>query len=198
MRPEEVAYWDKVAEGRKDNVWKRRAIAERIFKHTWVQERVLEIGAGFATIAAAIKVVHVGNLKYIGTDVSSIFCKKTKEMLQLNMVQADVLSLPTVEGGFTRVLALDSLEHVRPDDREAGYKAIGERLADNALMLINMPLNPSLHDEQFDHPFDFSDITALCNLADLEMTKYEKYGVDVPMGRLYYGWVELRRGDENA
>ena len=193
MRPAECAYWDKESTNNRDNVWKRKVIAHKILEHEWVNHRVLEIGVGMATIAAALKVIHIGNMKYIGTDVSANYCKKAIESFALNVVQADVLSLPKVDGGFTRVIALDSLEHVRPEDREEGYKAIGERMSDDALMLINMPLNVSYHEPEFDHPFDFEDITALCNLADLEMTKYEKYGVDVPDGRLYYGWVELRR-----
>jgi cyclopropane fatty-acyl-phospholipid synthase-like methyltransferase len=193
MRADEVAYWDKVASTR-DNVWKRRAIAHRMFEKEWIGKRVLEIGTGHGTVAAALHVIHLGNFKYVGTDVSPKYCQMNKENFDINVVNTDILDLPRVEGGFTRVIALDSLEHVSLEDREAGYKAIGDRLADEADMIINMPLSPTKHDLKFDHKFDFEDISNLCRLADMRLTKYEEYGVDVPSGRLHYGWVELKRG----
>jgi SAM-dependent methyltransferase len=200
MRPEECHYWDGVYEARNflDNYRKRGAIAHRIFAIDWLSRRILEIGVGLGTIAAAIHTITLENVKYIGTEVSPVMAERCSKMMRLNVANTDILNLPSVEGGFDRVIALDSLEHIRPEDRKQGYKNIGSVMAENATMVINMPLSIGSHDQGFDHPFGLEDIDALCRLADLKLAKYERYSISYPKGDgevlLRYAWVVLKRG----
>lgn len=204
MNPAECDYWDKVAVYRKrkgyitDNVWKRGAIISRLFKLNWYKQRILEIGVGYGTAAAALKVIFLDTFKYVGTDVSKEYCEWGKKFFGLNMVNTDILDLPKIEGGFTRVIALDTLEHVKPEERDQGYKNIGEVMAENAQMVINMPMNPTLHIQKFDHPFGVQDIVRLCELAKMEMMSFETYRVNATAGPLFYGWAVLQRGDGNG
>jgi len=198
MRDSESAYWDSEAkiklEKSRDNVWKRAAIASRIFSIPWHNARVLEIGAGQAAIAAALKFIYLNNLKYVGTDVSKMYCDYCKERLGMNMIHTDILALPKIDGGFTRVIALDSLEHIRPEDREQGYKNIGNVIAEDATMVINMPLNESYHDPQFDYMFGVNDVARLCELAKMEVVSWETYNINAPSGKAFYGWIVLQKG----
>jgi SAM-dependent methyltransferase len=207
MRQELSDYWDKVANKRfegnymSDNIWKRAAIVSRIFSIDWDKKRVLEIGAGYGTIAYCLGVVYLRRLQYIGTEVSPVFCEKANELFNLNIVNTDIMDLPTIDNGFNRVIALDSLEHIRPEEREKGFSNIGRVMADDATMVINMPLNPSSHDKEFDFGFGLSDIDLLCRVAYLKLFTYEDYKVVIHNEKarrdvvLNYGWVVLRRGN---
>jgi SAM-dependent methyltransferase len=179
MRQTEIDYWDKVAKERclsdgaiNDNWLKRQAMMAFFAKYTWMHERVLEIGVGAGVSAAMLKIACGGMWSYIGTDLSPEFAKATWDQWRLKVVQADVLTLP--EGSFTRVLALDSLEHVRPEDRAQGYDNIVSRMADGAIMFINIPPHRSLHDEEFDHGFDLRDLHEL-EARGLSLQKYDTY-----------------------
>lgn len=200
MRQDESEYWDKMADMRiidgqiRDNIWKRAAIVHRLFRLDWCRHRVLEIGVGFGVAAAAMKLVYLNSLEYTGTDVSEKFCDRAKKYFELNVVHTDILNLPEIEEGFTRIIALDSLEHVRPEDREFGYENIGKVSAANSIMVINMPLNESYHDEKYDHPFGIKDIERLCSISGFEMVSFEKYMVSPPSGPAFYGWAILKKG----
>jgi SAM-dependent methyltransferase len=196
VHQEECDYWDNESrvKGTKDNVWKRGAILSRILKLDWTNQRVLEIGTGMGTVAAVLKYVFLDNFKYKGTDVSLVYCERSRELLKLNMTHTDILSLPTIEGGFTRVISLDSLEHIRPEERDQGYKNIGDVLAEDATMVINMPMNDSYHNPEFDHEFTAKDITRLGELARMELVSFDIYKV-YPFGNpAFYGWAVLQRG----
>jgi hypothetical protein len=201
MRPPECAYWDDVYQSRgfMDNLRKRGEIAHRIFAITWLSKKILEIGVGLGTIASSIHVINLENVKYVGTEVSPIMSERCRKMMRLNVVNTDILNLPSIEGGFDRVIALDSLEHIRPEDREQGYRNIGSVMAENATMVINMPLSKGSHDQEFDYPFGLSDIDVICQLADLKLIKYERYGIIFPREDgdvlLRYAWVVLKRGN---
>jgi SAM-dependent methyltransferase len=209
VREDEIQYWDYVANSRSennyisDNLWKRQAIIHRIFSMNWYKKRILEIGVGFGTIAHIINISCLGKLKYIGTDVSPVYCAKAKYIFNVDLINTDILNLPTIEGGFDRVIALDSLEHVRPEDREQGYKNIGDVMSENATMIINIPLNKSEHVDDFDFPFGIIDINILCSLTGMYLESYEDYGVTVPFKSkagvcgekvFRYGWTVLKRG----
>lgn len=178
MREREIAYWEGIAEevtedGKiRDNFAKREVLMRFLSKVTWTGKRVLEIGVGAGVSAGALMVCCGGKWDYIGTDLSPKFAEAARKAFLLNVVQADVLSLPA--GPFDRIMALDSLEHVRPEDRLSGYRAIAERLVDGGLLLINMPCNRSLHDDEFDHGFNLRDIADL-EVAGLTLQKYELY-----------------------
>jgi 2-polyprenyl-3-methyl-5-hydroxy-6-metoxy-1,4-benzoquinol methylase len=202
MRELESLYWDEQAEKRtvkaiSDNIWKRAAIAHRLYAFDWFERRILEIGVGFGSIAATLRLIYLDHINYIGTDVSPIFCKKSREFFNLDVVNTDVTNLPETEGGFNRVIALDTLEHVHPDDRNAGYQCINKVMAEDATMFINMPFTETQHDLDFDHPLMLSDINRLCDLANLEMVTFERYTVYIPNRDEHrpYGWIVLKRGN---
>ena len=178
MREGEPQYWDSVADkvapengGFRDNWSKRRLLGQFLLKCSWSGQNVLEIGVGCAATAALLALSCGRMWKYIGTDVSTKFAELARRF-DLEIVQTDVLNLP--QGEFTRILALDSLEHVHPSDREEGYKAIASRLAAGGLLFINMPLEGSLHEEAFDHGIGVSDIVHLESYG-LRLQRYERY-----------------------
>jgi len=56
MRTTEVDYWNKEAiqktgKNYRDNIFKRQAIARRIYDINWINQNVLEIGIGLGIIA---------------------------------------------------------------------------------------------------------------------------------------------------
>ena len=178
MRQTEIDYWDKVAKDRivadgciNDNWLKRQAMMAFFCKYNWMKQSVLEIGVGAGISAAMLKLGCGGMWKYVGTDLSPLFCETARKW-QIEVVQADVLTLP--EGKFSRILALDSLEHVRPEDRPKGYDNIVDRMDDEAVMFINIPPHRSLHEEEFDHGFDLGDLWEL-EKRGLSLQKYETY-----------------------
>jgi len=180
----EAAYWDTVAEENapqdgslRDNPWKRHRITGRLLKNaSWVNQTVLEIGIG-AGLAATAMQLCIGNCwNYLGTDVSPKFVRHAKTF-GLNAVCADVRQLPGVDGAYTRVIALDSLEHVHPDDRAQGYAEIARVTAQRGLLLINMPLLEEVfsgHDSQFDHRFGLDDLH-LIERSGFLLQSYELY-----------------------
>lgn len=162
----ESDYWDKIAkqcwpENRvADNGYKRQPCLGRLLLACeWIDQDVLEIGHGVGTVAAAINISILGRWRYRGTDVSALFVAKMSEQFGLDCVVAQVTKLPGEDGQFSRVICLDTLEHVHPQDREQGYAEIARVTAPAGLLLINMPLSEdAFHDPQFDHPFGFDDL----------------------------------------
>lgn len=182
-REREAAYWDSVAmEARlhegivADNIYKRQMIVGRLLLSCeWSNEHVLEIGVGQAQAAATLKVVLLGKWHYTGTEMSEIFLTSSRDAYHLNMVRTDVTNLPGRDGEYTRVMCLDSLEHVHPDDREDGYKEIARVTAKGGFLLINMPLaEDQFHDREFDHPFGLDDLHRI-EKNGFRMRSFEKY-----------------------
>jgi SAM-dependent methyltransferase len=193
MRQSEAAYWDGVADavieggGIRDNWLKRQLLGQFLLKCNWTSEKVLEIGVGCGASALMLQMACGNTWKYVGTDLSPKFVSMGKEM-GLNVVQADVLGLP--EGQFTRIIALDSLEHVRPEDRFEGYKNIAARLVKGGLLFINMPYARSLHEDEFDHGIDLSDLVAL-EQAGLFLQKYDYYEIQYQNYRRGYAFAVM-------
>lgn len=197
MRPEESAYWDDVAiavkkvhkGGFNENIWKRCAIASRILAHRPIGRRVLEIGTGQGLGAAVVNLCVLGHMKYTGTDVSNEFCSYVTKQWKLATVQTDVLKLP--DGPFDMIWAFDTLEHVRPEDRQAGYKEMARVLATDGMIMLNVPLNESGHDQQFDWGMEEKEVHDIAKATGAVITKYEPY--DVPEVKRSYLWVEMER-----
>ena len=178
MRQSESEYWDGQAKSRfidgaiSDNWLKRMAMMSFFSKHSWLKHSVLEIGTGVGVSAGMLKIGCGGMWDYTGTDLSVEFCDAAYKAFRLKVVKGDVLSLP--DGKFSRILALDSLEHVRPEDRSAGYDNIAERLEKGGLMFINIPLSESKHDGEFDHGFNLTDLHEL-EKRGLSLENYDTY-----------------------
>jgi hypothetical protein len=193
----EVDYWgamaNKCVDGDKilkDNVWKRPEQLQRLLKYSWIDKRVLEIGVGNGAIAGAIKHVLLGNWNYVGTELGKGFRDYANTVYQLGVIEADVRELP--EGPFDRIIALDSLEHVKPEHREIGYLRMANVAAPGCLLFIHFSKSMSLHDKEFDHPFGLSDIQALEDVG-FSMKTYERYDVPIRNELLDYVFVVMQK-----
>lgn len=183
-REREIAYWDDVAaqvfdaDGLiKANIHKAEQIVARILENvSMISQDVLEVGVGAGLVAGVLNMLTLGNWKYIGTDLSPEFAKRVRETYHINAVHADVTKLPGEDGQYTRIICLDSLEHVHPDDREAGYAELARVAKTGCVLIINMPLWEGFHDKDFDHPFGPDDFARL-KKAGFELVKYEAYSV---------------------
>ena len=194
MREREIEYWNKVAsqvfDGGKirDNWVKRERINKFLSCVQWYQQTVLEIGVGAGISAMTLAVSCGRQWTYTGVEMSPAFIQHARNFCGLHVVQGDVLSLP--DGKFTRIIALDSLEHVRKEDRPEGFKAIVDRMAKDAYLLINMPCHRSSHDEEFDHGFDLRDLAMFEDLG-LHLVGYELYRYVLPTGPRLSAFVTL-------
>lgn len=193
----EVDYWETCASKLvsdkgllADNVYKRPQQLQRLLQYNWIKENVLEIGAGNAMIAGALKVSIQGQWSYLGTELAEGFRRHAAAAFQLVTVEADTREIPG--DGYTRILALDSLEHVRPEHREEGYKRIASVAADEALLFIHLSRSPCSHDKEFDHPFGLSDLTMLESVGFV-LNSYERYKCDHPAGDLDYAFVVMQK-----
>lgn len=197
MRAEESKYWDHIAvevKGRgngniTDNIWKRCEIVSRILAHRPIDLNILEIGAGQGMAAAVLNLVTLGHIKYTGTDVSPAFCEFVRTKWKLPMVNTDVLKLP--DGPFDMIWAFDTLEHVRPEERMAGYAEIGRVMADRGLIFLNVPLNESRHEAEFDWGMHEREVFDIAEATKTIVQKFDPY--DIPEVKRSYLWVELRR-----
>jgi SAM-dependent methyltransferase len=196
MRPAEIAYWEDVAKSSGDgsfiydNWLKRQLLGQFLLKCVWTGQKVLEIGVGNGVTAAMLALSCGRMWEYTGTDLSSKWAEVAKKQFKLNVVQADVLSLP--DGSFTRILALDSLEHVRPEDRPQGYKEIAKRLSKDGLLFINMPMNESLHQDEFDHGIGLADLVML-EKDGLTLVEYKRFDIQYGNGKRTYAFVVLTK-----
>lgn len=161
-----------------DNIGKRGGIIGRLLtRATWVDQQVLEIGIGSGVTATALKVSVLGSWTYTGTDMAVGFVRHARDVLEFNVARAEVTNLPGADGEFSRIIALDSLEHVHPDDRAEGYAEMARVCAPAGLLLINMPLmedHYSQHNPEFDHRFGLDDLHQL-ELAGFVLLSYEFY-----------------------
>lgn len=196
----ESDYWQGVAKSVfenghiKANIHKVEQVVARILdKVTMIDQDVLEVGIGCGLVAGVINMFTLGNWRYIGTDMAPSFVEHAEKHFHLKAVQADVTSLPGADGQYTRVLCLDSLEHVHPEDRERGYAEIARVTKKNGILLINMPLWEGFHDREFDHPFGPKDFSMLKD-AGFELISYEAYMVPAGAGKARpSGFVVMER-----
>lgn len=195
--PSEIEYWEKVSrkvtspEGVKaDNLWKRRHQVERLLRHTWLEQKVLEIGVGNGVVAGALQLVAQGMWQYVGTELSDNFRKSAASVFQLDTVEADVRELPGE--GYSRIIALDSLEHVRPEHREEGYAKIASVAAKDCLLFLHYSHSESHHNKEFDHAFGLAD---LCRLEahGFRLRSFERYSCAHPNGPLDYVFAVMQK-----
>jgi SAM-dependent methyltransferase len=160
-----------------DNVHKRGQIVGHLLSSCdWINKRVLEIGIGVGTTMAAMSVAMLGQWKYTGTDMSAKFVARAKDY-GTDAVRTDICHLPGDDGEFDRVIALDTLEHVHPDDRRQGYAEVARVTAVGGLLLINMPLQEHLyskHESEFDHRFGLDDLHEI-EQAGFMLKSYRQY-----------------------
>jgi len=190
VRPEEAAYWDLQAANLCDNIWKRQWIARHLLELPLIGKRILEIGVGPGNTFGAINTIFLGNIKYMGTDVSPKYCEFAKSAWGLTVKNADIREIPADDDAFDYVVALDSLEHVRPEDRPQGYREIDRVLRkDKGKIVINMPLTVSEHDQQFDHGFNERDFLDLLTRLNMQCEEFRRYRMKTSDGTiLIYGW----------
>ena len=193
----EVEYWEGIAHrcindenGITDNVWKRPWQLRKLLNYDWIGENVLEIGVGSAMVAGALQVAVQAHWDYIGTELSQHFRAAAKRMFHLDTVEADVRELP--EGQYTRIIALDSLEHVRPEHRAEGYAKIASVAAPDALLFIHFSYGVSAHDKEFDHPFGTEDLLAL-EKEGFTLISYERTICHHPQGEIPYVFVVMKK-----
>jgi SAM-dependent methyltransferase len=199
MRKGESEYWDGIAEitisRQRDNIWKRREIVKKLLDIDFINKRVLEIGVGLPFAASSLYFAHNGAFKYKATDVSPKFVEFANSR-GFDTVCTDVTNLP--DGPFDIVFALDSLEHVNPEDRGKGYREIERVLAPHAKIILNIPVEETKHDLKYDHEFDINDVLSLALHTKTSLTKWELYRVTGkhPNGNeinIRYIWSELER-----
>lgn len=196
--PSETAYWDTVADqgvnlakrAWSDNSWKRRHQVARLMEFNWLGEKILEIGSGNGFTGHILQMMCADAFHYTGTELSAKFREWSKKMYGMNLVEADLLELPG--SGYTRIIAFDSLEHVRPEHRERGYARIHEVAAPGAILLLHFSYGVSHHDKEFDHPFGVADLVAL-ERAGFTLVKYERYICTHPAGDIPYAFVVMKK-----
>lgn len=192
----EVGYWESIANksisGRHivDNSWKRPHQIERLLKYNWMDEKVLEIGVGNGVVAGVMRFIIGGHWDYLGTDLSPSFLEHAAKRFLLNTTQADVTELPGEE--YTRIIAFDSLEHVRPEHRSAGYRRIYEVAAKDALLFVHYSYGKSYHDTEFDHPFGLTDIVEL-EKAGFSLQAYDRYVCQHRTGPIEYAFLVMKK-----
>lgn len=198
--PSEVDYWNSVANKSvsmgseswtfTDNSWKRPDQLRRLFEYKWIDEKILEIGTGNAVTGGILRMVTGKGFDYTGTELSSNFIRWAKGIHNLNVIQADVRELPGQ--GYTRIIAFDALEHVRPEHRKEGYAKIAEVAKEGCLLFLHYSYGTSYHDKEFDHPFGTEDLLEL-EKAGWTMLKYERYICDHPQGAIPYVFVVMQK-----
>lgn len=192
LRPEEMEYWDRVAEERckkgiKDNTWKRAEIVSRVLAHRPHSARILEIGVGQGLVAAAVNLTLMGYINYTGTDCSRVFADFTEQTWRLKTVVTDIRTLP--DGPYDMIWAFDSFEHIRPEDREAGWRELARVIEKPALIMINNPLDESQHDPEFDWELDMADVQNLCTAVEGYVSKCDGYYLEEI--QRWYQWIEV-------
>lgn len=197
--PDEVSYWEAQARERVDahgilcdTMSKRPHQLRRLLAYDWIDQRVLEIGTGNGIVAGLLKGAVQGCWSYTGTELAPGFIASARRMFDLEVVQADVTELPACAGGYTRILALDSLEHVAHADRQRGYRRIAEVAAPGCLLFIHLSRSETRHDSRFDHPFGLQDIDILEGHGFV-LNSYERYACRTPGPTLDLAFVVMQR-----
>lgn len=195
----EVDYWEGRAErcvdpeGFKlaDNIWKRPEQIKRLLRYNFKDEKVLEIGVGNGIVSGILRLLTGGVWDWQGTELSPRFARTAARLFSLpKIAQCDVREIPGE--GYTRIIAFDSLEHVRPEHREEGYARIAKAAAPGALFFIHYSYGNSAHDKEFDHPFGLSDIVRI-EAHGFALMSYDRYLVKHPNGDVEYAFLVMRK-----
>lgn len=204
MNQKAVSYWNsqalasvypEIGKIRQDNFHKRRAEIARLMEDNFYKKSVLEIGIGNGVVAGVIKGIYWDSVNYQATELSNVFIEFCQSAHGIEVKQADVTELPFPDRAFDYILALDSLEHVRPEEREKGNYEISRVMKKRSKLIINMPLTPSVHDDQFDHPFTMTDVGNLRNQIKADLKSYNEYTIHYENGitPTSYAWIVMER-----
>lgn len=198
--PSETEYWDVIADKSvhvennrwsfTDNSWKRPFQLRNLMKYSWVEQKVLEVGTGNAVIASVIKNLVSKNGTYTGIDVSDKFVEWSRKVYGLTVIKADVREIPG--DGYTRVIAFDSLEHVRPEHRPEGFRKIFEATANGGLFFLHFSYGKSHHLQDFDHPFGTKDLLEI-EKTGFTLETYERTVCPHPKGDIPYVFVTFSK-----
>lgn len=203
----EIDYWeeqskDKVSGNQllKDNTHKRPHQLQRLLEYNWIGENVLEIGHGNAMIAGALKVAVAGHWDYIGTELSPSFKEHAEKAFGLESVQFDIREIgpnfpyehKKSDDKYTRIIAFDSFEHVRPEHREEGYRRVAQVAAEDALLFIHYSDSPCSHDPEFDHPFGLEDLVQLQSVG-FSLNRFERYRCESMKVTLNHVFVVMKK-----
>lgn len=179
----DAEYWDKVAlpkenEEKRDgivyirsNYHKGSLIMHEMLKHDFTKKRVLEIGCGSGVIGAAMSTLYMGNMKYVGMDISKEFLKVARLVMMLEAVEGRITEIPFEDESFDYVWMFDVFEHIAPEQREKAGQEIGRVLKKGGMLIMNSPIMESKHDENFDFGIGKPDMDNLMVNANIERTK---------------------------
>lgn len=191
MNDLESKYWDSIAlqtvDVEKnmvimDNNNKRRIQIAKLMPINFFGTSVLEIGIGNGVLGGVMKAIYGRKINYQATDMSKVFVEFCTKKYGIPVQQADVTTLPYPDHTFDYVFAFDSLEHVHPDDREAGNRQIDRVMKKDACIILNIPMSPSKHDQQFDHSYTYMDFIKLLHATRSSMATYNIYTVNFDNG----------------
>jgi hypothetical protein len=115
-------------------------------------------GSATASSPDALQMILQGHWKYIGTELSENFRKSVGEHVPVEHRRGRRPG--TAGGGYTRIIALDSLEHVRPGSPRRGVREDRCVAAKDCKLFIHYSHSQSHHDKEFDHAFGLEDLTA--------------------------------------
>jgi ubiquinone/menaquinone biosynthesis C-methylase UbiE len=194
----EADYWDHVAlevvdlnklKVKSDNFYKRRVILKKLLDFDFIHKSILEIGIGFATIAECLQAAYHRTINYQATDVSKVFCDFCFQKYGIPVKQAEVTELPYPDASFDWVFAFDSLEHVRPEQRLAGYAEINRVMKNDACVVLNIPLDVSYHDKSFDHGYTYLDFVELLKVTNSRLAQFNVYGIQYVNMVRQFAWA---------
>ena len=171
-------YWDFISQKGLDNIWKRKEIVSRVLNLDLVDKIVLDIGIGLGNCGCAVVAAMNGSVKYVGTDLSERNCLLVRKRFGIETYCAPVDALPFHDNQFDYVFAFDMLEHV--EDKGAGYKEISRVLKEHAGIVLNIPLNESAHDPQYEFGFTDHDLFTMLKVCSMRLDYYETYSVMFP------------------
>jgi cyclopropane fatty-acyl-phospholipid synthase-like methyltransferase len=99
---------------------------------------VIDIGSGYGTLALFAKEVYGANITSI--DLNPVTHEEWLKSMGLNRVIMDIeeTELPSVEGGYDRVIFTEVFEHLRYNPIPL-LKDIKEVMADNGIMFFSTP-----------------------------------------------------------
>lgn len=199
LNKEEVKYWDAVSLEREDadNWWKRQEVVKRLLCLNLIGSNILEIGVGNANAFGSIKFAVGSKFAYMGTDLSSNWCENAKKTYSLKVYNTDIKDLPAESGVVDFVVALDSLEHVAPGDRYQGYKEIKRVLKAGGKIVLNIPVEETKHNLDFDHGYNRKDWEELLDTVGAKELLFETYCVDMPGGVRRYIWAIAEKHKDN-
>ena len=137
---------------------------------------ILEIGPGAGFVPMALKVVS-GGLNYTGLDLSGKFAEIPRRIWKLNVKQGDAAEMPFEDEMFEWVLAFDSLEHIRPSDRQKVYAEIKRVTTPMGMIFINNPVTKGFHDPRFDFYLNDKDIGEIAIAVGARIVQMDLYEV---------------------